>query len=86
MVLRLFNIVRPDIAFFGQKDFQQVVIIRRLVEDLNLPVRIVVCPIVREADGLARSSRNVYLSAEDRRAAVLLSRSLKRAEGIGPVR
>jgi pantoate--beta-alanine ligase len=82
VVLRLFNIVRPDIAFFGQKDFQQVVIIRRLVEDLNLPVRIVVCPIVREADGLARSSRNVYLSAEDRRAAALLSRSLKRAEGL----
>jgi len=82
VVLRLFNIVRPDIAFFGQKDFQQVVIIRRLAEDLNLPVRIVVCPIVREADGLARSSRNVYLSAEDRRAAVLLSRSLKRAEGL----
>ena len=82
VVLRLFNIVRPDIAFFGQKDFQQVVIIRRLVEDLNLAVRIVVCPIVREADGLARSSRNVYLSAEDRRAAALLSRNLKRAEGL----
>ena len=82
VVLRLFNIVRPDVAFFGQKDFQQVVIIRRLVEDLNLPVRIVVCPIVREADGLARSSRNVYLSAEDRKAAVLLSRSLKRAEAM----
>src|SRR5271157_4140058 len=80
VVLRLFNIVRPDIAFFGQKDFQQVVIIRRLVEDLNLPVRIVVCPIVREADGLAKSSRNVYLNAEDRKAALLLSHSLERAE------
>ena len=80
VVLKLFNIVRPDIAFFGQKDFQQVVVIRRLVEDLNLPVRIVVCPIVREADGLAKSSRNVYLNAEDRKAALLLSRSLKRAE------
>jgi len=80
VVLRLFNIVKPDIAFFGQKDFQQVVIIRRLVEDLNLPVRIAVCPIVREADGLAMSSRNVYLSAEDRRAGVLLRRSLKRAQ------
>lgn len=80
VVLRLFNIVRPDIAFFGQKDYQQVVIIRRLVEDLNLPVRIVVCPIVRDADGLARGSRNVYLSSDDRKAAVLLSRSLKRAE------
>jgi len=82
VVLRLFNIVRPDVAFFGQKDFQQVVIIRRLVEDLNLPVRIVVCPIVREADGLARSSRNIYLSAEERKVAVLLSRSLKRAEAL----
>jgi pantoate--beta-alanine ligase len=80
VLLRLFNIVRPDVALFGQKDFQQVVMVRHLVEDLNLPVRIVVCPIVREADGLAMSSRNAYLSARDRRAAVLLSRSLKRAE------
>jgi len=82
VVLKLFNMVRPDVAFFGQKDFQQVVIVRRLVEDLSLPLRVMVCPIVREADGLARSSRNIYLSAEDRRAAVLLSRSLKRAEGL----
>ena len=80
VVLKLFNIVRPDIAFFGQKDFQQVVVIRRLVEDFNLPVQIVACPIVREADGLAKSSRNVYLNAEDRKAALLLSRSLQRAE------
>jgi pantoate--beta-alanine ligase len=80
VVLKLFNIVRPDRAFFGQKDFQQVVVIRRLVEDLNLPIRIVVCPIVREADGLAKSSRNVYLNAEDRKAALLLSHSLQRAE------
>jgi uracil-DNA glycosylase len=80
VVLKLFNIVRPDIAFFGQKDFQQVVVMRRLVEDLNLPVQIIVCPIVREADGLAKSSRNVYLNAEDRKAALLLSRSLQRAE------
>jgi pantoate--beta-alanine ligase len=82
VVLKLFNIVRPDVAFFGQKDFQQVVVIRRLVKDLNLPVRIAVCPIVREADGLAKSSRNVYLKAEDRKAALVLSRSLKRAEEI----
>jgi pantoate--beta-alanine ligase len=80
VVLKLFNIVSPDMAFFGQKDFQQVVVIRHLVEDLNLPVRIVVCPTVREADGLAQSSRNVYLNAEDRKAALVLSRSLKRAE------
>jgi pantoate--beta-alanine ligase len=80
VVLKLFNIVRPDVAFFGQKDFQQVVVLRRLVEDLNLPVRIAVRPIVRDADGLAKSSRNIYLSAEDRKAALALSRSLKRAE------
>jgi pantoate--beta-alanine ligase len=80
VVSKLFNIVRPDTAFFGQKDFQQVVVIRRLVQDLNLAVRIVVCPIVREADGLAKSSRNVYLSAEDRQAALVLFRSLERAE------
>jgi pantoate--beta-alanine ligase len=82
VVLKLFNIVRPDIAFFGQKDFQQVVVLRRLVQDLNLPVRIAVCPIVREADGLAKSSRNVYLNAEDRKAALVLSRSLARAEAM----
>jgi pantoate--beta-alanine ligase len=82
VVLKLFNIVRPDAAFFGQKDFQQVVVIRRLVEDLNLPVRIAVCPIAREADGLATSSRNVYLNEEERKAALLLFRSLERAEEI----
>jgi pantoate--beta-alanine ligase len=80
VVLKLFNIVFPDMAFFGQKDFQQAVVIRRVVEDLNLRVRIIVCPTVREADGLAQSSRNVYLNAEDRKAALALSRSLKRAE------
>jgi pantoate--beta-alanine ligase len=80
VVLKLFNIVSPDMAFFGQKDFQQTVVIRRLVEDLNFPVRIALCPIVREADGLAKSSRNVYLNAEDRKAALVISRSLKRAE------
>jgi pantoate--beta-alanine ligase len=80
VVLKLFNIVKPDVAFLGQKDFQQVVVIRRLVEDLNLPLRIAVGPIVREADGLAKSSRNAYLNAEDRKAALVLFRSLKRAE------
>jgi pantoate--beta-alanine ligase len=80
VVLKLINIVGPDIALFGQKDFQQVVVIRRLVEDLDLPVRIAVCPIIREPDGLAKSSRNVYLGEEDRMAALVLSRSLKRAE------
>jgi len=72
--------VQPDVAYFGQKDFQQVQVIRRLVEDLNLPVRLVVCPIVREADGLAMSSRNAYLSAEERKTATILQRSLRNAE------
>ncbi len=80
VVLKLLNIVRPDIAYFGQKDFQQALIIRRLVEDLNLETRLVICPIVREADGLARSSRNAYLSSEDRQAATVLSCALRRAE------
>lgn len=80
VVLKLFNIVRPDVAYFGQKDLQQALVIRRLVEDLNLGVRLVICPIARDPDGLARSSRNEYLSAEDRKAALTLSRSLKRAE------
>ena len=82
VVLKLFNVAAPDVAFFGQKDFQQTVILRRLVQDLNLPVKIAVCPIVREPDGLAKSSRNVYLSAEDRQAALVLWRSLQRAEGM----
>jgi pantoate--beta-alanine ligase len=79
VVLKLFNIVRPDQAFFGQKDFQQVVVLRRLVEDLNLAVRIAVGPTVREADGLAMSSRNAYLDEADRQAALVLWRSLERA-------
>jgi pantoate--beta-alanine ligase len=82
VVLKLFNIVSPDVAYFGQKDFQQVQVIRRLVEDLNLPVRLVVCPIVREPDGLARSSRNSRLSAEERQAALTLHRCLRRAEEV----
>lgn len=82
VVLKLFNIVRPDVAYFGQKDFQQAVVIRRLVEDWNLDVRLVICPVVREADGLAKSSRNAYLSAEDRQAALVLCRSLRQAEQV----
>ncbi len=80
VVLKLFNIVRPNVAYFGQKDFQQAMVVRRLVEDLDLEVRFVICPIVRDADGLALSSRNALLSAQERRAALVLSRSLKRAE------
>ncbi len=80
IVLKLLNIVAPDIAFFGWKDAQQVVILKRMVRDLNLNLEIVACPLVREPDGLAMSSRNTYLSAEERRAALVLSRSLAEAE------
>lgn len=76
VVSKLFHIVEPDQAFFGQKDAAQVAVIRRMVRDLNLPVEIVVCPIVREPDGLAMSSRNAYLSLEQRQQALLLHRSL----------
>lgn len=79
VVLKLFHIVQPDVAFFGQKDAQQALILERMVEDLNLDVKIRIMPIVREADGLAMSSRNAYLSPEDRRAAVVLSGALAEA-------
>lgn len=80
VVLKLFNIVQPDRAYFGLKDLQQVAVVQTMVEDLNVPVDIVPCPTVREADGLALSSRNVYLSAEERRQALVLSESLRMAQ------
>ena len=76
VVSKLFHIVEPDSAFFGQKDAAQAAIIRRMVRDLNLPVNIVICPIVREPDGLAMSSRNAYLDPEQRKRALVLHRSL----------
>ncbi|MFP3388023.1 pantoate--beta-alanine ligase [Brevibacillus sp. SIMBA_040] len=79
VVTKLFQIVQPDYAFFGQKDAQQVAVITQMVADLSMPIQIVPCPIIREADGLAMSSRNVYLSPDERAQALVLSASLKQA-------
>lgn len=76
VVAKLFNAVQPQKAYFGQKDAQQALVIRRMVQDLNFPIDLVICPIVREPDGLALSSRNIYLNPEERRAATVLSRAL----------
>ena len=80
VVLKLFHIVTPDRAYFGQKDAQQLAVIKRMVRDLNVGVTIIGCPIIREADGLAKSSRNTYLNETERQAALVLSRSLKAAK------
>jgi len=80
VVTKLFNIVQPDVAYFGQKDAQQAIVIQRMVVDLNIPVQIVVCPTVREPDGLATSSRNAYLDPQQRKQATCLYRALRAAE------
>jgi pantoate--beta-alanine ligase len=82
VVLKLFNIINPDISFFGQKDAQQAIILKRMVKELNLEVIIEVLPIIREEDGLALSSRNKYLTQEERKAALVLSKSLKEAQSM----
>jgi len=82
VVTKLFNIITPDRAYFGQKDFQQTVVIKKLVKELGFNVEIVVCPIVRESDGLAMSSRNVYLSKEERNSALIIYKALQHAEDL----
>lgn len=82
VVLKFFNIVKPDKAYFGQKDAQQLAVIKRMVADLNVDVEVVGCPIVRETDGLAKSSRNTYLNSDERKAALILSKSLKLGKGL----
>ncbi len=78
VVHKFFDLIKPDVAFFGQKDYQQVLIIRRMIALLNMPVKLIMCPIERETDGLAMSSRNIHLAADDRKHALILSQTLNK--------
>jgi pantoate--beta-alanine ligase len=80
VVLKLYNIATPDRMYFGEKDFQQLVVIRRMMRDLNVPVEVVGCPVVRDPDGLAISSRNVYLKREEKKEALSINKALSEAE------
>ncbi|MGN1182531.1 MAG: 4-phosphopantoate--beta-alanine ligase, partial [Faecalibacillus sp.] len=80
VVSKLFHIIQPDNAYFGQKDAQQLAIIKKMVEDLNFDINVVGCPIVREKDGLAKSSRNVYLNEDERKAALCLYKAIKKGQ------
>src|SRR5262249_647508 len=82
VVLKLFNMVRPDVAYFGQKDAQQTIVLRKMVRDLDVPVELRISPTVREPDGLALSSRNVYLSSEERAGALVLFRALRKGRDL----
>jgi pantoate--beta-alanine ligase len=92
VVYKLFSIVKPDVAFFGQKDYQQFQVISKMIELLNMPVKLIMCPIERESDGLAMSSRNIHLTAEDRQHALILSKTLNwvknnfDAQNISPIK
>lgn len=82
VVTKLFNITTPDKAYFGQKDAQQLAVVKRMVKDMNMNITIVSCPIIREEDGLAKSSRNTYLNADERRSALILSKTIRLAQGL----
>ncbi len=79
VLTKFFNIITPTRAYFGEKDAQQLAVVKKMVQDLNFPIKIIGCPIIRESDGLAKSSRNIYLSEEERKSALVLNKKFKRS-------